>query len=86
MPNFAEGDNAFMGLFGDVPNKGTETSKVKEPPKQDEPHVSEEQPPKRTMENPTTSQLKKLLLPRLLFADEDARKRDCRKSRRWFYN
>jgi len=41
MPNFAEGDNAFMGLFGDVPNKGAETSR--EPPKQDESHVSEEQ-------------------------------------------
>lgn len=43
MPNFAEGDNAFMGLFGDVPNKGAETSRVEEPPKQDESHVSEEQ-------------------------------------------
>ena len=28
MSNFAEGDNAFSGLFGDVPNKEQKKSRV----------------------------------------------------------
>ena len=36
MPSFANADNAFMGVFDNLPNKGVDVPEVEEPSKQEE--------------------------------------------------
>lgn len=51
MPSFANADNAFMGVFDNLPNRGADVPEVEEPskqeesPKQAEQHLNESQKP-----------------------------------------
>ena len=50
MPSFANADNAFMGIFDDVPNKVADAPEAAEQPKQEESPAQAAQHPKNSQE------------------------------------
>ena len=55
MPSFANADNAFMGIFDDVPNKVADAPEAAEQPKQEESPAQAAQHPKNSQE-PSSSE------------------------------